>query len=272
MGEFFQRTIEATDGEYISVSRVRTWYTCPQKYYYRYVLKAPQEATASALILGKAGHEAIEQQYLAIKRGKGLKESEVLGAAADAWEKHLGDAYNESDKIAYPNKPGLDSAGACKDKLVGMIKHWFNHATMPDEVHAVEQSFRASITDPKTGEVLKTQIVGIIDAMTTRKGEVALEEHKTAGRRWSDEDFRKDLQAAAYLGCTDEAGYMIFNIITKAKTPVLQQQVVVRSDREKRRSALKLSAVMKSIKAGDYYMKEDWPCKSCAYNKRCNDE
>lgn len=266
---FFERTIEASSEDYTSVSRITTWINCPQNFYYRYIANAPQELTSVALVFGKAGHEVIERTYIGIRNDYLLGIDEVAQLAADAWERELEAAHNQAEKVLYSSKPNMDTPGKVKDRLIGMMRHWHEYAVMPDEVLATEQRFRANIIDPRTGEVRKTQIVGIVDAVTRRKNELVLEEHKTAGRKWSEGDFSKSLQATVYLATNREVSYLLFNILTKTKTPGLQQENVWRSGREKELAADTICGVMDAIDAGIRFRTKDWQCNGCAFRRRC---
>ena len=269
MNEFIERTIEAAGEAYISVSRVTTFMQCPQKFYYRYVIHAPQESMSSALIYGKAGHAGIEAFYVSIRDDRDMSADDVVEHTAGAWEKYLSEAHDQSSRVSYSSKSGMDNPGAVKDRLTSMIKHWFNYAVMPEEVHTVEQSFRANIIDPRTGEIRKTQLVGIVDAVTSRKGERVLEEHKTAGRKWSEADFAGSLQASVYSACFPETDYMLFNILTKTKRVGLQQQTVWRTETEKKHAADTICGVMDAIKSGTHYRIRNWQCKGCAFKRQC---
>jgi CRISPR/Cas system-associated exonuclease Cas4 (RecB family) len=271
--EYLKRTLRAAD-EYISASRVNTYVGCPRKYWFSYIDKAEKESFPAALMFGSAAHEVIATIYERIKNKTRLPSNttaELQQITDLAYDKELERANNESDRILYPLKPGMATADEMRRKLTNVIQTWFDSTEMPDEVISTETTFRAEITDPKTGEIRKKQLLGIVDALTKRNGTTILEEHKTSARKWTNADWDEALQSTLYLAAYPEITTMRFNILIKTKIPNLQTAITTRTPDEKKDGIYTISRVMDAIEAGIFYPIKSWRCGGCPYYRKCRD-
>ena len=94
-----------------------------------------------------------------------------------------------------------DSSGLAGETLNAM--QTIQAFTMEDQqgrryTAAVEQSFVAELHDPSTGEVLEETLVGTFDLVLHEGARQIVCEHKTSGRRYSDDQLKNDLQLTAY--------------------------------------------------------------------------
>ncbi len=146
---YLERTSEASaSDEYVSVSRINSFRMCPRKYYYGYIAKAPKEHVPAAMVFGSAAHRVIEEVYRLRQAGQEMSANDVEDAAATAFAERIEEAHDEADTVLFPQKT-ITHAGAMKDRLIGVMRHWVDYASMPDKVLAVETRFRGVITDPK---------------------------------------------------------------------------------------------------------------------------
>lgn len=269
--EYLTRNLNIQDGdEYVSASRINTYIGCPRKYYFNYVMKAEKESFPAAMTFGSAAHAVIEHVYKKIKAGAGpTGEKELKDVSSRQFDFHLERAYNESDKIVYPNKAGQHNAGEMKDKLINTMVAWMDHCEMPTKVFGVETRFRSQITDPKTGEVKAKHLFGVVDAITQRNGETILEEHKTSARKWTDMDWDYALQSTLYLAAHPEIDKMQFNILIKTKVPSFQKGVTSRTTHEKKDAVDTLCRVMDAIDAEIFYPINSWRCTGCQFYRQC---
>ena len=93
--------------EYLSVSQIETFNLCPLKYKFRYILKIPSPASATASF-GQTLHEILRSFYEMVKSGeKGTKELLLslidlkwipLGYSSKQHEKRMGKPQNENSK------------------------------------------------------------------------------------------------------------------------------------------------------------------------------
>src|SRR5579884_2263707 len=64
--------------DHLSWSGMQTYKQCPRKFQFRYISKAPEEQTASALVYGGAIHQAIESIHEARLAGSGIPKAATL--------------------------------------------------------------------------------------------------------------------------------------------------------------------------------------------------
>ena len=69
-----------------SVSQIRTYGSCSQKYMWRYVLGAEAEHRSPNLVLGSAVHEALARFYTLLQRGLTPQPEAVMAAYSDRSE------------------------------------------------------------------------------------------------------------------------------------------------------------------------------------------
>ena len=268
---YLTRTIDAA-GEYISASRVNTYISCPRKYWFNYVAKAEKESHPAALMFGTAAHDVIAHVYELIKSSKlhTIPQNNPLkDLTNNAFDEALNEAHKLSDKIKYPPKPGMANADEMRRKLHNVLQTWWDKTELPEEVLATETSFRAEITDPRTGELRDTQLLGIVDAVTRRENETILEEHKTSARKWTAADSTESLQSTLYLAAHRQITTMRFNILIKTKIPNLQTTTTTRTALEKKDGVLTLCSVMDAINAGIFYPIKSWMCSGCPFLQQC---
>src|SRR5258708_1423842 len=74
--------------DHLSWSGIKTYQTCPKKFEFKYLERAPEEFKASSLLFGGAFHSAAENICEARLRGLPVPEIEDILAAFDtAWQR-----------------------------------------------------------------------------------------------------------------------------------------------------------------------------------------
>lgn len=246
---------------HVSVSQVKTFMRCPRLYQYRYVLGAEREHVSSNLVFGSAVHAALAAYYVALLNGGDIVTEELVQLFVDEWDGEVASLPN----LLLPD--GID-AGQLKDQGIALVRVFLDDVPSVEEVLGVEQPFALDITDPTTGEVLEEQLVGALDAVVVQDGKRTVLEHKTAARRWSDDQVRWDLQAGVYLAVTD-ADLLRFQILVKNRTPVMQVADTFRTEASKAEALETTCRVLDAIRAGAFWPSRGWQCRSCEYASRC---
>ena len=94
----------------------------------------------------------------------------------------------------------------------------------------------AALHDPDTGEVLDEQLVGTMDLVLRHGDHRIVVEHKTAARKWSDDQLAFDLQPTGYKFAAQQVGLgdvgLRLQVVTKTKLPVVQVADVERGPRD----------------------------------------
>ena len=176
---------------HVSVSQVKTYLICPRKYELRYVRGLQPESRALALVFGSAIHEALAAFYVALQTDTEPAPEHIITV--------FGDALDAECREGPEVDEGKTTVGEIKDKGIALLRLFHEQVERPDKVLAVEQPFTMDLTDPRSGQVIEEQFTGVIDAIIEMHGQRVLVEHKTAARKWSQDQLEHDLQISAYL-------------------------------------------------------------------------
>jgi putative RecB family exonuclease len=257
------------DGLYTSVSQMKCWLRCPRQFELKYVRGVPPAFVPVNLAFGSAIHEALAAHYGEMKStGSPLRRDLVLDVFRAAWEKAQdGDVPLQSDED--------DDLAQMVDKGVSMLHTFYEHASKapPFEVEAVEHGFTVPLHDPDTGEVLDEQLVGTMDLIVNEDGRRVVVEHKTAARKYAEDQLRFDLQVSGYKLAAREAGMgevgLRFQVITKTKIPAVQVADLERNHHDEEDFVRTAVGVLRAIDAGVSYPIRGWPCRGCPYAHAC---
>jgi len=255
------------DGLYVSVSQVKTWLMCPRKYELKYIRGVAPTFVPVNLAFGSAFHEALAGYYNEIKvTGAPLRRDLVLDTFRAAWAKAAeGDVPLQADEDAA-------DPGAMIDKGVSMLHTFCEQAGTP-VVEAVEHGFTITLHDVDTGEHLEEQLVGTMDLLIREEGRIVVVEHKSAARKYTEDQLRFDIQPTAYKLAARESGLgdvaLRFQIITKSKVPAVQVVDIHRDDQAEADFVRTVTGVLRAIDAGVSYPIRGWQCRGCPYESTC---
>lgn len=171
--------IDEPDLVHVSVSKLKNWKSCQQKYHYKYVDKLVPKTKSRPLTLGGLVHKCLEAHDM-----------------NEDWKQVIKDYNtNEFSKLFLEEKAEL---GDIPMDCFRICRAYFNHYSEIDkyfETIACEVGFMIRI--PKTNIVIE----GIIDkvALNTKTGKVWGIEHKTAKKDLPTEMYRTtDIQTTVY--------------------------------------------------------------------------
>jgi putative RecB family exonuclease len=260
------------DGLYTSVSQMKCWLKCPRQFELKYVRGISPAFVPVNLAFGSAIHEALASYY-GEKRASGtpLRRDLVLDVFRAGWDKAL-----ESDVPLQSGEDG-DDLDQIVDKGVSMLHAFYEHASKapPFEVEAVEHGFTVPLHDPDTGEVLDEQLVGTMDLVVNEGGQRVVVEHKTAARKYGEDQLRFDLQVSGYKLAAREAGMgevgLRFQVITKTKIPAVQVTDLQRDHDDEQDFVRTAVGVLRAIDAGVSYPIRGWACRGCPYAHACRE-
>ena len=244
-----------------SVSQIRTYGSCSQKYMWRYVLGAEAEHRSPNLVLGSAVHEALARFYTLLQRGLTPQPEGVMAAYSDAFD---AEAAKEPAVLLEDE----ETLGELKDQGVALIQAFLANVKAPDRVLAVESAFSCDVVCPETGEILEEQLVGAFDAVVEDAGKLVVLEHKTAARAWSADQLEYDLQVGIYQGVTG-ADLVRLQVLTKTKVAKLMVHDLVRTEAAQVEAVGVVCSVVRAIRAGAFWRNRGWACKDCEYRARC---
>jgi len=159
-----------------------------------------------------------------------------------------------------------------RDKGVALVRLFHTEAPRPHQVVGVEEPFSIEVCDPTTGEVFDERMVGAIDAITQDEDDQPyILEHKTGAKKRS---FEGDLQGAAYSYVAPRIGLgesvsVTYQLLTKTKTPVLHIETVSFTAADQRDLLRTVAGVLAAVRAGAFYPRRDWQCRSCPFAGPC---
>jgi putative RecB family exonuclease len=257
------------EGLYVSVSQVKAYLLCPRKYELRYVRGAEPEFVPVALAFGSAFHEALAAYYQEIKTtGEPLRRDLLLDVFRSAWDR-------ASDGPVPLQADEEDDLACIVDRGVSMLHAFHEHAARSGkvEVETVEHGFTITLHDPDSGEPLEEQLVGTMDLVVREAESRIVVEHKTAARRYSEDQLRFDIQPTAYKIAARESGLgdvaLRFQVVTKTKVPVVQIADVHRDIWDEADFTRIAAGVLMAIDAGVSYPIRGWACRSCPFSSAC---
>jgi CRISPR/Cas system-associated exonuclease Cas4 (RecB family) len=261
------------DDLYTSISQLKAYLKCPRQFEFRYVRGAEPEFQPRALAFGIAFHGALARHYIDLRDiGVAPQVEKLIEVFRDLW------LQKKNGKVPLEGADDEDDGKTDAVDLAAKMLRKFNADVPPDptaKVIAVEQPFSLTLFDPDTGELQEEKLVGVIDLVLREDDHVTLVEHKTSAKKYTYDQLRFDFQPTAYQLAMKEAGHdevgLRYQVFTKAKSPQVQVQDVMREHRDEddfRRLAL---GVLKAIDAGVSYPVRSWACRSCQFKTACSE-
>ena len=252
---------------HLSASQVGSFLACPRQHKYRYIDHVPEPRRAAALAFGSAIHAGLAAWYHGVREG--LEHNDLLDPCLRAYQDSWADSLCAGVDLGDKDDPDEMTA-----KGVDMLHAFEAKAQRPDEVLSVEERFEVDLADDDTGEVVS--LVGYMDAVVRYGDTLAILEHKTGARKWSEEQVRQNLQCTLYSMAAGELGYggaeVHVQMLTKTKTPAFEVYRAERTSRDKREAMQVLTGVQRAAEAGVSYPVRGWMCKGCAYRDICEGE
>ena len=246
---------------HISVSQIKTFVQCPQKFFFQYVERATPAFKPIALAFGTAWHLAVEALL------EREPEQEVRQTFRDALVRQV---QSDAVPVLFEDEEDL---GACIDLGIKMLAVFHKTVKMPDQVVGTELPFCIKLVDPETEEVLPVPLIGAIDAVVEDQNKTTIWELKTAKKKWSQDQLAFDLQPTAYKMGARVHGFdgpeAKLIITTKTREPAVQEEVVPRSKAEEQELVRVAASVLRAIDAGVDHPVRGWQCRGCQHAGRC---
>lgn len=253
---------------HLSWSQIGLMRSCPQKFYFTYVAKAPKDFVASSLKFGSAVHAGLEAYFRARMEGLSGDQNALMDAYQASWqheeEPGVPIRYNKSEDITT-----LETTA--RGMFTAFLKHPMAEARC--DVIGIEESFQAELA-PDLPEVMAR-----VDLVYASEGAVHLVDFKTSRSRWNP---AKVAEAADQLRLYEILTSQItgdtpvelhFGVLTKAKTPAFDLLPVPPADSDV--TVLEqitgvFRQVYQAMKAGNFYpAPSPQNCTTCPFKSRC---
>jgi putative RecB family exonuclease len=254
---------ELREGLHVSVSQVKTYVRCPRQYQMRYVVGAEPEFVPRNLVLGSAVHEGLAAYYRSVMATGDSPEQDVCKAAF--YGTLVGFRKNK-----LPIKDGEDMEAQGEALLKVFYETVYQD---PPVVVGVEVPFAIELHDPVTGEVLEEKLVGALDLVVRESERHVVVEHKTAAKKWSQDQIQHDIQLSAYKLVGGKIGLgdvgLRLQVLTKTKKPAMVVENTERGDKDIQDFMATVVGVLRAVDAGCFYPVRTSICGGCAFQKAC---
>jgi len=257
---------------HISVSSLGMWLRCPRKWKLHYLEKAEASHRSIGLVFGHAWHSVIGYLLMLHQQQREIRVSELRDYFAVALERELKD---EGPPVLFDDDEDTDALLLIAGR---MIESFLQRITLPDRVLHVELPFRLELFDPETGEALPMPLIGAMDAVVELSQRREIWELKSGKKRWAQDAVLYDFQATAYRMAErqldastrrrSDAGLKLI-VTTKARTPDVQVEALVRNEVDERDLAETASSVVRAVHSGCFHPVRSWMCGQCEYADVC---
>ena len=241
-----------------SYSAFQTYLTCPLKYKFRYIDKAEPERTSSCFPFGRAFHVALSERA---RIGCDMSVREMVDVFADIFKVETDAAVN----LCYKNGETYDSMIETGIKMLEVAnENWLDDFN----VKSVAEGFSVNVPG------LSKPLIGEFDCIVTDGKDSCIVDWKSASSKWPVGKADKDLQVSAFCYAFrelyGEKPLFRFDVITKAKSPTVNNYYTLRTDREFDRFVALTNAIERSVNAGCFYPNDTgFSCSECPYADRC---
>ncbi|HKQ50405.1 MAG TPA: PD-(D/E)XK nuclease family protein [Phycisphaerae bacterium] len=258
-----------TGRNYLSLSQVTTYQTCPLRWYFQYVAQLPHEQVGASLVLGGAIHSAIEAYYQAELAGEPVPDRDrLMTVFEEAWRK------NANAPIHFGKD---DSAGSLND-LAGRMVSAFLESSSCDPggtVLGIEEEIRTEYL-PGVPDLLAR-----VDLIILTDDALVIRDFKTARSRWTAAKLAEaavqlvlygDLALPMAQAFGDRPVRLEFVVLTKTKSPQVEVLPVEADAASLVRLRRIIERVWAAMQAGHVYPNPSaLNCSSCPFQRACRE-
>lgn len=148
---------------HLSVSQLKTFLSCPKKFYFQYIEKAEPAFRPVALAFGTAWHAVIGHHLTHSTREQPVPREELRDLLRRELEAEV---MRDGIPILFDGEEA--DLGSSIDLGIACLMHSSTRSPPPDEVLGVELAFVLELAHPVTGEIASLPFIGAIDALVIR--------------------------------------------------------------------------------------------------------
>ena len=262
--------LQITSRTYVSYSQLSLMRSCPKKFSFHYIEKAPKDFIPASLVYGGSIHASVEAFYRGRLEGLSLSADEMLLSYHAAWRRNLQDA-GEKVPIKFGVKEDETTVHALAQRtIVAFLASPL--ATPKGAVLGVEEELRV-VLHPDLPDVLTR-----VDLVTSSATALYVTDFKTSRSKWTPAKAQEaGDQLVIYASATADMARgmnlpvkLAFAVLTKAKVP--QVQILPVPTDTSRVASMTTAAVQTwaAIVAANFYPNPSpMNCSTCAYKSRC---
>ena len=261
----------ATALDHLSWSGIKTYASCPRKFYYHYIAGVPDEFVPASLAFGGSFHSAVETLQQAQIEGAAIPSVEVLMEAyGRAWKEQTARA----PAVTYPKTEDEVTLHELAERMLNAYRdHVLQSASGAGaQIIAIEHKHRFRLLADVPPIEMR------LDLLELDGSDLIVTDLKTSRSKWNDEKVRESLgqlvlYANGLVPLLKELGAKRivprFLVVTKAKKPVVQVLEPHATQEDVVRLKEQVADTWSAIKAGVFVPRESWMCAQCPYKKRC---
>jgi RecB family exonuclease len=250
--------------DYISFSAIRTYQSCPLRYFFRYVAGLPERTTSASLVFGSALHRALEFHFRELMVGGEPPNAERLMVEYQA-------EWKERDA-------GYVRFGSCEtrtnlDNLADrMLRKFLSSSTAKPQgrILAIEETLRGE-TIPGLPDLLAR-----VDLIVEEPDALVINDWKTSRCRWSADQVEESAeQLLLYADLARDLApgkplRILFAVLTKTKEVTIETHAMPVESSRLSRTKRMVERVWRAIEGEHFYPSPSaMSCPSCSYRDVC---
>jgi RecB family exonuclease len=256
--------------DHLSYSSLQTYSTCPKRFFFRYIAKAPSEHVPACLAYGGAVHQAIE----------GISEARITGQPlpkGSALLNRFDSAWNEAVKQAPEVRFAKDEDAASLRELGRKTLKAYRQQVISErcsraKVIAIEHAVRFRLLKDAPPIEARLDLVELVGS------DLVVTDYKTSRSRWNEAKAAENLPqlvlySHAVAGMVAELGAKRikprFVVLTKGANPVVQIVEPAVGQQDAVRLKELAADTWGAIRAGAFPRRVGWPCKACQHSRFC---
>jgi putative RecB family exonuclease len=250
--------------DYLSFSAIRTYQSCPLRYWFRYVQGLPEKIVSASLVFGSAIHRAIQLHHQFLLEGNGPPDLDALVAAyREEWSERQGEGIKFSK----------DNDRASLDSLAVRMLVAFRQSDL-----AIPQGRILGVEEEVRGEIVPgiPELLARLDLITETPEELVISDWKTSRSRWSRdqvEDSAEQLLLYSRLVRDWAPGKRLrieFAVLTKTKAVAIERHSLPANGVQVSRIVRVVERVWRAIEAQHFYPSPSpMACPSCPFRDPC---
>ena len=259
---------ELRKAAHLSASSIGDYIDCGLLYKFGRIDKIQMPYKSDALEFGSVIHLALADFHHEKMRGNWLTTKELHDLFEAHWRK-ITDGRND---IHYSEGNSVETLLLQGKEL---LTQYYNKSSWREfECIAIEEAFSFIIPG------CDLPIIGAIDLVEQDKaGTVIINDFKTSGKAYSNDDVDRNFQLTLYQMASKANGYgdsdilLRFDCLIKTKQPKFESYYTTRSNIDEIRARRKIIEVAKGIESGIFIPNDgagNWKCKYCAFKKNCD--
>jgi putative RecB family exonuclease len=261
---------QITGRRYLSYTQINLMRSCPLKFKFGYIQKAPPDFIPSSLIFGGAIHRALELYFRSRLEGINATATGLMAAFLNSWKTQK-ESAGTNVSVRFNKGEDEDSINALGKRMIDAFLAG-PLATPKGSIFGIEEELTVEL-DPDLPDILAK-----VDLVTDTGGALHVIDFKTSKSRWTEQKAQENAEQLLIYGTTMRSmsqglgrpTKLHFAIITKAKSPAVQLLPVPMDKDRVVALTESIRQIWQAIQAGNFYPSPSaMNCSGCQFRSRC---